>query len=72
MICVFFFSFMSEKSVLTKKSQKNKLICVSIYVWVYDLCFFFFMSEKSVLTKKIKKIKMKKKKKFDLCLCLGL
>ena len=57
---------MSEKSVLTKKSQKKKLICVSIYVWVYDLCFFFFMIEKSVLTKKIKKRKIKKKKSWFL------
>ena len=27
-----FYFFLSEKSVLTKKSQKNKLICVSVYV----------------------------------------
>ena len=38
----FLFSFMSEKSVLTKKSQKKKLICVFVYVWVYDFFIFLF------------------------------
>ena len=50
------FSNTPSKSILTK-SQKNKQICVF---------FFFFLSEESILTKKIKK------KKADLCLCLGL
>ena len=35
MIFVF---FLSEKFVLTKKSQKKRLICVSIYGCVCDLC----------------------------------
>ena len=55
MICVFFF-FLNKKFVLTEKSQKNKLICVSVsvsvYVWDCDLYFLFFYGEKSVLAKK--------------------
>ena len=51
-LCFFF----SKKYVLTEKSKKkNKLICVSIYVYVWDcdLYFlFFFYGEKFVLTKK--------------------
>ena len=38
----FFFFLMSEKSVLTKKRQKNKLICVFVYVWVYDFFLLLF------------------------------
>ena len=54
MICDLCFSF-SRKYVLTEKSQKKKLICVSVYVYVWDcdLYFlFFFYGEKFVLTKK--------------------
>ena len=41
-VCDLCFFFLSKKLVLTKKSQKkNKLICVSIYVWNCDLYFFF-------------------------------
>ena len=38
-LCVCVCVWMSEKSVFKKKSQKNKLICVSVYVWVCELCF---------------------------------
>ena len=59
-LCFFF----SKKYVLTEKSQKNKLICVFVYVsdCDCDLHFFFFNGEKSVLTKKKKKRKKKRGK----------
>ena len=33
---------MSEKYILTKKSQKNKLICVFVYVW-FVICVSIFV-----------------------------
>ena len=70
MICVFF--FLSKKFVLTEKSKKKKLICVSVYVWDCDLYFYLFiyflMREKYVLTKKSQK---KKKNKYKL-ICVSI
>ena len=43
-MCVCF--FISEKSILTKKSQNNKLICVFVFVVVISRCkidFYFFI-----------------------------
>ena len=62
MICILYIYIyiyiyiMSEKSILTRKSQKNKLICVCVCVFFVFL-FLFFMSEESVLTNKIKERK---------------
>ena len=40
-VCVLCFFFFSKKYVLTEKSQKNKLICVSVYVWDCDCDLYF-------------------------------
>ena len=75
-VCDLCFFFLSKKFVLTEKSKKNKLICVSVYVWDCDLYFYLFiyflMREKYVLTKKSKK--KKKKIQADLCfyICLTI
>ena len=40
-VCVLCFFFFCKKYVLTEKSQKNKLICVSVYVWDCDCDLYF-------------------------------
>ena len=79
-LCLFF--FWSKKFVLTKKSKKKGLICVSVYVWDCDLyfyfIFFFFDEGKICINKEEPKKRINKYKLIcvsiydwvcDLCFC---
>ena len=63
-VCVLCF-FLIKKYVLTEKSQKNKLICVSVYVWDCDCDLYFLFWWWKICINKEEREREKKKWKIS-------